>query len=157
MMTHRLYKRHGRYLHQAVSLLFGLHLLLFHVGLPGYVLCLGSDGHVAVERAADGASCTEYDVASEAAHAETAADLRADAGGDHCGDCHDLSLKSDCGDEPARLTERVATGHLAAAALSATLPDAGPIAPDPQRIAGFHGDSFPSPSLRSLRTTVLLN
>ena len=57
--------------------------------LSGYVLCIGADGHVAFEAAADG-RCTDTHVC-DSEHAETTIAGTATEE-DHCGSCIDLAI-----------------------------------------------------------------
>lgn len=86
--------------------IFTFHLILLHSGLSGYVLCIGSDGHVAVERSVDDALCSDAETPSPLTaiieHTKDCCALDAN----HCGDCRDISLASECRNEQARNPQR---------------------------------------------------
>ena len=85
--------------------IFVWHFLL-HTGLSGYVLCIGDDGHIAVETSLDADACSDADWshADEPAieHTENCSSLDAD----HCGECRDIPLVSNCDDEQARQPQK---------------------------------------------------
>ena len=104
-------KRLRRNLSLLFSSLFALHFLLLHGGWSGFVLCIGNDGHIAVERSAGDASCSEADIRlypeTAAVHALDCIDLAKQ----HCGDCRDIALISNCQDEPARQPQKPVEVH----------------------------------------------
>ena len=152
-MSQLLHMPFGKKLHHVLSLVFSLHLLVFHGGLPGYVLCFGSDGQVAVELAVGETGCVDGPQ-SNVPFLPGETDVRA---ADHCGDCRDILLISDCADEQARLTERATGGPYPPSAVPAVIP-ANPLCCTASRHPGGDGGSpIPSLALVSLRTTVLRN
>ena len=66
-----------------------IYLIIIPMQLSGYVLCIGADGHVAFEAAADG-RCTDTHVC-DSEHAETTIAGTATEE-DHCGSCIDLAI-----------------------------------------------------------------
>lgn len=70
-------------------------------GLPGIVLCIGSDGHFSIESAREGQCRGEGDAQDHRRHTE--AELIADAKADCCGDCTDVPLSSDGNLQPLHL------------------------------------------------------
>ena len=66
-----------------------IYLILIPMQLSGYVLCIGADGHVAFEAAADG-HCTDTHVCDSGHAAVTIAGTTMEA--DHCGSCIDLAI-----------------------------------------------------------------
>jgi hypothetical protein len=73
-------------------------LVLMGSGVSGMVLCIGADGHIALEMAHEG-RCQD---ASDAPGHDHPGDLALTAvgGSDCCGDCVDLSLSSDAMSQP---------------------------------------------------------
>ena len=65
-----------------------IYLIIIPMQLSGYVLCIGADGHVAFEAAADG-RCTDTHVCDSEHAAVTIAGTTEE---DHCGSCIDLAI-----------------------------------------------------------------
>ena len=82
------------------------HFLLLHSGLSGYVLCIGNDGHIAFERSVDNTSCFDTHVSTHLETCTEHVDNCFTSETDHCGDCQDISLASDCDDEQARTSQK---------------------------------------------------
>jgi len=80
-----------RLLYTAVLLVASAHLAAMPAGGPRLVLCLGADGHVALEHAADGASCSTPVLPAKAAEPAAPPAVHAD-GDSHCGACVDMPL-----------------------------------------------------------------
>ena len=97
-------------LSRIAAFLLMLHFALFHSLLSGFVLCLGSDGHLALESSIDKATCrvNPGEISGlPAFHASTCAVTQAD----HCGNCQDLSLNTGCGEKQARPSFKVQKFH----------------------------------------------
>ena len=95
----------GRGLSLFLILNFAFHFLLQHGALAEFVLCIGSDGHIAVERSLDDTTCSDVDFRSHLElvnkHNGNCCILETN----HCGDCRDISLTADCQDEQARISK----------------------------------------------------
>jgi hypothetical protein len=79
-------------------MLLAIHFLFAHSGLPGYVLCIGSDGHVTIESSRDQGNCDDRDthpVSAQSVNLYPAA--KAVSG--HCGPCVDVALQADCDED----------------------------------------------------------
>lgn len=53
----KIFYHHKKRLSFIFSTVFVLHFLVLHGALTGFVLCIGNDGHVAMERSSDSNSC----------------------------------------------------------------------------------------------------
>ena len=138
------------------TVIFAMHVLLLHGGLSGYVLCIGGDGHVALERSADEMTCADTDNSSHspalAAHGGNCCELDAD----HCGDCRDISLTPDCQDEQARNPQKtVEIPAIQSLGVSVSPGDPGAVERRHQTPAFSYLTTYHL-SLVSLRSTVLL-
>ncbi|MGH1365518.1 MAG: hypothetical protein ACRBF0_18285 [Calditrichia bacterium] len=86
---------------------FIAHLLLLHVGMTGYVLCVGDDGHIAIERSLDEETC--LDTAPTDCSETTLGHIEAlcTVNETHCGNCTDIALLTECDDEKARTPREI--------------------------------------------------
>lgn len=151
--------RHKRVTHN-LSLfstgVFVFHFLILHGVLSGYVLCIGNDGHVAIERSVDETTCLDEAVLSSSGvtieHSGNCCVLDAN----HCGDCRDISLTSDCQDEPARSPQKlIGTQPIQPLVISSSLSDPCGNEYRHQKPALSYHTSYHL-SLASLQSTVLL-
>lgn len=135
---------------------FAFHFLLLHGELSGYVLCIGSDGHVAVERSVDDTTCSDTEIPP---HLEVTSEHNKNCCAldtNHCGDCRDISLTSDCQDEQARNPQRlVDIQPIQSLVISASLSNPGGNEYGHQNPTLTYHTSYHL-SLASLRSTVLL-
>ncbi|MCB0261524.1 MAG: hypothetical protein R3C41_13195 [Calditrichia bacterium] len=90
------YKKLKHTLSLFFTCIFALHFLMLHGGLSGYVLCIGTDGHIAVESSRDQAKCNDPE--SLPSHTETGASIIFSGAfaAEHCGPCFDVTLHSEC-------------------------------------------------------------
>lgn len=95
---------HKKRLSFIFSTVFVLHFLVLHGALTGFVLCIGNDGHVAVERSSDSNSCEETGQIDSAVFSESLV-LHCNSEASHCGECRDVSLNSECRDEQSRISK----------------------------------------------------
>lgn len=89
---------HQKCLDWLLVMLLAIHFLFAHSGLPGYVLCIGSDGHVAMESSFDQGNCDDRDTHPDSAQIVDIYPV-ANAASAHCGPCVDVTLHADCDDE----------------------------------------------------------
>lgn len=121
------------------SVLLAAYLVLASVGARGAVLCVGEDGHLAVEFGCFGESCS--------APAMPGAELSTS----QCGSCVDTPLLGDL----ARAT--LQTDRTASATSPAVLAEAAPFALQPPVVAALpYGGTPPSTFSIILRTNALL-
>lgn len=136
--------------------IFALHFLVLHGGLSGFVLCIGNDGHVAVERSTDDVSCSDKEIPAHPEvtyeHTDTCCSLTTD----HCGDCRDIALTSDCQDEQARAPQKASEiKSIQPLAISGPLSDPGGMERRHQKpVIDYLTSHYLS--LASIRSTVLL-
>lgn len=135
--------------------LFMFHLIVGHVAFQGYVLCLGFDGHVAIESSADRETCS--DGAAENSPGESGAVFHHNdlVTADHCGICIDVPIGSDCHEFAKPQPEKRVPQPLALALKAnlyehVTSPETG------HSITNYRSAIHKNPSLVSLQTTVLL-
>lgn len=150
------HKKIKPYLSLIFTGIFAFHFLLLHGGLSGFVICIGNDGHVAVERSIDDVACSDTKISSlleiTAEHTENCCVLDAN----HCGDCRDISLTFDCQDEQVRLPQdQVDTQPARSYITPQSLHDIGAIEACHQYPAKSTHTSYHL-SLASIRSTVLL-
>ena len=132
-----------------------LHLIGGHGGLEEFVLCLGFDGHVAIETATAQDICNDL----ETPHSETEPPAFSDyvqiSAEDHCGTCVDMPIGSDC-HEFAKIQPKESFIQLS---LTASLIDHlnrfPAIEPEPNT-ASINSNISTNTSLISLQTIVLL-
>ncbi len=90
---------HQKYLDWLLLMLLAIHFLFAHSGLSGYVLCIGRDGHVAMESSGDQGNCDDRDTT----HPDSAQSVNiyfvANVVLAHCGPCVDVALHANCDDE----------------------------------------------------------
>lgn len=86
-------------------MLLAIHFLFAHSGLPGYVLCIGSNGHVAMEASIDQGNCNDRDSYSGSARVGDV-DAIENAASTHCGPCVDVSLHANCNEDVPNLQKR---------------------------------------------------
>ena len=82
-----------------------LHIILVLTTLPGIVLCMGADGHFALENACNNFNCD--DIAETTQYASSQLSLLAgiylDKG--HCGPCADIAISIDSSDKSTLKTQ----------------------------------------------------
>lgn len=130
--------------------------MAFHSGLSGFVLCVGSDGHIAVERSIDDSTCSDAEKQLHQQEIDGHHGACCDPDLKHCGECRDISLTSDCQDEQARNPDRpVDIRPIHSLVIPASLSDSYGIEYRHQ-ISSANNHSSYHLSLASIRSTVLL-
>lgn len=76
--------------------LFIFHLIVGHVAFRGYVLCLGFDGHIAIEASNGQAICTDAKTQSSIPETLPLNGLNYISAGDDCCLCLDFPIGFDC-------------------------------------------------------------
>jgi len=134
---------------------FLFHLIVGHVAFRGYVLCLGFDGHMAIESSADRATCS--DGAAENSHGEsdTAFHHNDLVTANHCGICVDVPIGSDC-HEYAKTQPEKKLPQPHALALKASIYENLALLVTRHLITNYRSGIHKNSSLISLQTTVLL-
>ena len=76
-----------------------LHIILVLIALPGIVLCLGVDGHLALESASNEANCDYLaePISEDGSHLSSITGTYSDKG--HCGPCTDIAISIDRSDK----------------------------------------------------------
>jgi hypothetical protein len=135
--------------------LLAVHFFIMHSWLPGYVLCIGTDGHVAVESSADQANCNDPESLPSYTESDVSIIFSGAFAAKHCGPCVDLTLFSGCDDNAPNQQKNSALQILLSPVngqhsyqLSAT--------EDRREIPAFDFKTISNPSLISLQTIVLL-
>jgi hypothetical protein len=75
---------------------FIVHVILSHTSFKEYVLCIGSDGHVAFESTVDQATCSDIQPGLSRSDAATHLKYGSLFANSHCGLCLDVPIGSDC-------------------------------------------------------------
>lgn len=102
---------HQKCLDGLLVTLLAIHFLFAHTGLPGYVLCIGSDGHVTIESSREQGDCDDRDpdpVSTQSVSISPVANVAVA----HCGPCVDVTLHADCNDEAPTLQKKFSTQTL---------------------------------------------
>jgi len=135
--------------------LFLFHLVVGHVAFQGYVLCLGFDGHVAIESSVDRATC--FDCTAENSHSESNAAFHHNdlVTANHCGICVDVPIGSDC-HEYAKTQPEKRLPETHALALKANVYEHVTSPATRHSTMNYRSGIHHNPSLVSLQTTVLL-
>lgn len=101
--------RHKKFAHNLnlfLTGIFAFHFFLFHGIFSGYVLCIGNDGHVAVERSVDDTTCADDEELFHQNTIEEHSENCCSLDSNHCGECRDISFTADCQDEQIRNPQR---------------------------------------------------
>lgn len=135
--------------------LLTVHFFIIHSWLPGYVLCIGTDGHLAVESSNDQSNCNDPE--SMPSHTETDASIVFSGAfaAEHCGPCVDVTIHSDCDDKAPNQQKKSALQSLLSLVNS---PHSYPfrVVEDHHKTPVFDFKSISNPTLTSLHTIVLL-
>ena len=126
-------------------------LLVGHGAFQDVVLCVGSDGHVALESSVSDRSCGPL-FQREHQNAPVIKELRSVA--DHCGPCLDVGVPDGAPSIKSSGPSRILglQPHLPSSPVSSPNASSGP----PPGISSLRSPSFGSTSLGSLRSVVLL-
>lgn len=135
--------------------LLAVHFFIMHSWLPGYVLCIGTDGHVAVESSSDQANCNDPESLPSHTETEISIVLSNAFAAEHCGPCVDVTLRSNCDDKAPNQQKNSALQALL------SLVNNQPFYPfnvveDHDKTLAIDFKSFSNPTLTSLHTIVLL-
>lgn len=129
-------------------------LLASGLGRPGTILCLGADGHVAVEPAS--ASCCTPPVETCDPDADHLHDSACSAPDDACGPCADLVILYSAPSRSRLVAHRAATPAVSSAVLNLSCVAFSRQSTSPTRLGGVSPPAPHSTSLACLRTTHLL-
>lgn len=129
-----------------------IYLIIIPMQLSNYVLCIGADGHVALEVSTNGRCTDTHAFDSEHAEAIIAGDATEE---DHCGSCIDLAIFVPLNTELYLVPANNVLPH-------PTVSSFAPVPPQKRTstilpLTHLQDISpFTNPTLRSLRTTTLL-
>lgn len=135
--------------------LFIVHVIFSHTSFKEYVLCIGSDGHVAFESTVDQATCSH--IQPGLPRSDSATHLKYDSffANSHCGFCLDVPIGSDCHEfAKTRPEKRFPQIHISA--LKANVYERFASLETEHSITNNRSNINIDPSLISLQTTVLL-
>ena len=135
--------------------IFVSHLLPGHIGLVGYVLCVGNDGHVAIEAAAEQATCIDLSFESSQVQFQPMTILHQASSDAHCGDCIDLPIVAECKEYAKVQTQHSSLRFFLPSPRITSVDDIIAIKSQ-QRFTDDNFSIFQHTSLTSLRTIVLL-
>ncbi len=129
-----------------------IYLIIVPMPLSNYVLCIGADGHVEFEVAANGQCTDAHTFDSEhAAVMFTAAAPEAD----HCGSCIDLAIFAALDTQPYLIPAKNGSIHPSVSVV-ALVPHQPRVSTIPIFTPLFGSPPLINPTLRSLRTVTLL-
>ncbi len=145
---------HKKRLSFIFSTVFVLHFLVLHGALTGFVLCIGNDGHVAMERSSDSNSCENSGQIESATFSKSLA-LHCNSEASHCGECRDVSLNSDCRDEQSRISKNELNIRTPVFSFTTFLP-LNFSADEPIENVNFCTTIISTNAIKSLKSTILL-
>ncbi len=141
-------------LNSLIMMILFAHVVIGHSGIRDYVLCIGKDGHVALEYSValpQSFDCDAFTFTTPSSLSLLIGDVK----DTHCEDCYDVSLASEC-TGIAKVQSRESFPHMVI--LSGVLELSPPSLSDQNYLVEFYlysPDNIYQP-FRSLRTTVLL-
>ncbi len=135
--------------------LLAVHFFILHSWLPGYVLCIGTDGHMAVESSNDQANCNDPEPLPS--HTETDASIIFSGAfaAEHCGPCVDVTIHSDCDDKAPNQQKKSAL-QLLLSLVNGQHSYPFNVVEDHYKNTVIDFKTVSNPSLTSLQTIVLL-